>query len=613
MSETRKEHELVPPPMPGELEPEPAQPGPEPKPDPGLDPEPALPGPEPEPELAVDPGAAVVDAIAPADEDAPPAAAPASPPEPLFVVSVGMVAWFLAGLVFILLRVGPVLGAPVGGAELVHLSGAWQASIGVDDERYVPTLFQTVASLLLRADDSELPARAFAFLLTATVPAALWRLRPVLGDAGALIALAVLALDGPGILLGSTASAMAADIAVTLWLAVFLLRGWPAWWAPGVVAFKVATGGPLALPLLAGWAAVALWHRTPTEPRQLAAAAVGAALGIAFASARIGLGFDGLVVPPLDLFAAGFDEPWSTATVGDLALVYGIPVLLGGLAALTWELAERAGGEPLDRSRQILIAWAAFAAGWWLAAVGTGQAVPMVALSTPLALLIGPAAAHLLAAMWHADWRWARYLLPAAFAFAGLALAYVVDWARIERVGGTEDKLYVALWSLLMLAALALAGYYREARPTLAAPVFIVGAAMLVLGATGIVTSGREEPLPSPIAPAQARELRDLARETAAGGLIVIHPDFEQDMTWPFRDSGDIVVASRVPPDAAFVIWPPNEPAPEGFGTVQGQWAFRRGVEPPTTGALAYFHWLIDRNTLDIIPEPVAVYSRTGQ
>ena len=37
---------------------------------------------------------------------------------------------------------------------------------------------------------------------------------------------------------------------------------------------------------------------------------------------------------------------------------------------------------------------------------------------------------------------------------------------------------------------------------------------------------------------------------------ILVHADFEDEMTWPFRDSGEILLASQVPPDASVVIWP---------------------------------------------------------
>lgn len=541
-------------------------------------------------------------------------AATAQPaPRPVAVVPVAAVAWAAAALLFVLLRFGPVIQAPVGGAEVEQLSGAWQARIGVADDRFVPTLFQAATALLLRVDASETAPRTLAFLATATVPLALWLVRRQLGEAGALVALLLLALDAPGIVLGSTASAMAADLAVTTWLFVFLVRGWPRWWAPGVAALLATLSGPLALPLVAGWAATVLWRREPLRPRPLLAAAGGAALGVLLASARFGIGFEELVVPPFDLFARGFAAEWSTATAAELALLYGWPAILGGAAAAGWMVARRR-REPIPREAAILLAWAAFAVAWWLPAATSRQLVPVVALTTPLALLAGPAAVRLFATMLRADWRLSRYLLPLLALLVAFALANVIDWARLGQVGPGGDRVYVALWVLLALAAVVVIAAQREAAPTLAAPLFAVAGLTLAAGVFGVALSGREAPIPSPNAPVQARELRDLALATAGErrGPIVVHPDLQADATWPFRDSGNIIVASRVPLDAAFVVWPASLPAPEGMVAVQGQWALRRGVEPPTSGALAYFKWLIDRNSLEIISEPVAVYSRAN-
>jgi YYY domain-containing protein len=85
-------------------------------------------------------------------------------------VPIEAVAWSAVGLVFALIRLWPVWQMPVGGAELEHLSGAWNASIGLEDERYVPTLFQALTALLFSFTTSEIPARLVAFLATATVP-----------------------------------------------------------------------------------------------------------------------------------------------------------------------------------------------------------------------------------------------------------------------------------------------------------------------------------------------------------------------------------------------------------------------------------------------------------
>jgi hypothetical protein len=119
-----------------------------------------------------------------------------------------------------------------------------------------------------------------------------------------------------------------------------------------------------------------------------------------------------------------------------------------------------------------------------------------------------------------------------------------------------------------------------------------------------------DAPLPSPLAPTQARELRAIAVQStgADGGEIVVHPDFEEALTWPFRDSGNVTVASQVPAEAGVVLWPPEAAAPGGFSPLEGQWALVHEVDPPTSSWLRFFKWYADRYSLAITPEPVAVY-----
>ena len=81
-----------------------------------------------------------------------------------YEISVRHLLWLTAALVFVLLRLGPVWQAPVGGAELIHLSGAWQAREGIGDDRYVPSLFQAISAAFLRASSSEVGPRVIAFL-----------------------------------------------------------------------------------------------------------------------------------------------------------------------------------------------------------------------------------------------------------------------------------------------------------------------------------------------------------------------------------------------------------------------------------------------------------------
>jgi hypothetical protein len=129
-------------------------------------------------------------------------------------------------------------------------------------------------------------------------------------------------------------------------------------------------------------------------------------------------------------------------------------------------------------------------------------------------------------------------------------------------------------------------------------------------GGLGVGLSAGSEPSPSPYLTGQAHELRDIALQTAAAnhGTIVVHPDLADDVTWPFRDSGTIVVASRVPGDAAIVLWPAGQPAPSGYTALSGDWALIGDVQPPTADFLTYLRWIANRGTAKNNSEPIAVY-----
>jgi len=216
--------------------------------------------------------------------------------------------------------------------------------------------------------------------------------------------------------------------------------------------------------------------------------------------------------------------------------------------------------------------------------------------------------------MWNADWRLARYLVPAAAAFLLFAIAIIIHWAQVDAVGGAQDRVMVGL--LLGgagVAALAVA-LERRAAPALLALGLGIAVFPVLAGALGVALSAEAEPIPSPVSPTQARELRDLAiaRATAGGGSIVIHPSLEADATWPFRESGDIMVASRAPADAAIVIWPAGLPAPEGMVPVAGAWSFARHHGAPD-GFLRYVKWYTHRNAAVSTSEPAAVYVGAGK
>src|SRR5690606_16368299 len=125
----------------------------------------------------------------------------------------------------------------------------------------------------------------------------------------------------------------------------------------------------------------------------------------------------------------------------------------------------------------------------------------------------------------------------------------VVDWASDGDVGGLREQVLAVVWTLLGIAALVMVGSQRESRPAPAAAGFAVGAPALLPGSLNVALSPDDEPLPSPVSPQQGRVLRNAALELAEvdGGTVVVHPDLKEQITWPFRDSGKIVVASQVP------------------------------------------------------------------
>ncbi len=537
-------------------------------------------------------------------------------PEALFSISVSAIAWAVTTAGFLLLRLGTIWHTPVGGAELVHLSGAWQARIGVADDRFVPTLFQALTTLLLHISDSAIPARIVAFAATATIPAAVWFLRPRLGEAGALIALLLLAFDGPAISLGTSASAMGFDLAIAAWLFVAIGRKGLRPWTWAAIGFLVATAGPIPLVLALGAGGVALARREYPDRQAAAWGAGGAIVGNLAASARFGMGFDGgLRVPPFALFAASFDQMWSTANSLEITALYVAPVVAAGLAAavlLGVRLRRRGAAKTHDL---VLLAWAGVALLWLLVSGTAHSPAPVVALTLPLALLAGPALAEGVDAMVRADWRYARFLVPIALFAAAIALVFMLTWARNGQATDNGEKLLVTVLLLLALVALGAACWERRAVAALLAPALVIGVPLFVSAGMGVSFSSSGEPVPSPVSPVQARQLRDTALQLAHehGGLIVVHERFAEEMTWPFRDSGDIVVASRVPGDASVVVWPKDLPRPDGYNAVDVSWNLLLEPDVPTDGFLAYLKWLSDRASLGRSEVPATVYVKASQ
>lgn len=522
--------------------------------------------------------------------------------------------WAMLAVLFVGLRAGAALGTPIGGAELAGLSGAWQAHVGADDARFIPTLFQALTALTFEWTTSEMPARVLALLATASVPFAVYRLRPLLGEAGALVALLLLTIDAPAVLLGATASASGFDIPLTLWLFVLLNERRTSAWVWGPAGFLAATAGPVWLPVALGAGAVRLFRQDYPSMPVLGYASAGALLGVAAASLRFGMGWDGLRVPPFDAFAAGFDEPWSTESTLYLSVIYLAPLIAAGAAVAVFEVFRATLGEELDQSRVEVLAWAAVAFAWLLASAGAHSPVPLVGLSIPLALLLGPALARVANAAWTADWTYARYLVPGMLTALLVAVAFLLEWARDGRAGDAGEKLAVGGLVVVALGCVALLASSRRTLAALAVPAAVIGLLPTISGLSGVAFSGPNEPMPSPVSPVQAREIRDIAIRAREehGGPIVVHPRFEIDLTWAFRDSGELVISSGPVPDASVIVWPADGDAPEGYSILDGDWTVLTERRGPDADLLDYLRWLSNRNTLSVGRVPVIVYLKAG-
>lgn len=531
-------------------------------------------------------------------------------------VSVAAIAWVLVVALFILLRVGLVWRAPVGGAELAHLSGAWQARIGVEDERYVPTLYQAVTALTLGWGESEEPARALALAGALTIPLALFMLRRQLGEGGALLSLLLLALDPAGIVLGVTATAAAWDAAVAVWLVVALVAGRPPPWGWLLIAFFVATAGPLSFTVVLAATVLAALHRHRPPREAFLWGAAGAALGVLLTSLQFGIDAGGLRVAAFSLFAAGFDEPWSTLTGAELAALYGLPLLLGGAAAVAWLAVQiRAEGRSPTPVEALTFGVAGIAVLWFLAALPAHSPFPLAAATFALSFVLGPVLARALGLLLTAEWRRYAYLLPIALGLAGVALFVLSDWAREGRVDGAYERALVAVpvfFAAMAIAFLAFSVFSRsrEELPLLLLPAMAVGGVLLLAGSSGIALSAAGEPLPGPTSPSSARAIRDVAlASNTSQGSVVVHERYREALTWPFRDSGTLVLANSVPAGAGVVVWPADAPPPHGFVALDGRWVLERAIDAPD-GFLAFVHWFGERNSLDQRLEIVAVYVR---
>jgi len=540
---------------------------------------------------------------------------PESPARGPREVSLGALLWIGIGAVFVLVRLAGVLSMPVGGAELDALSGAWQAHEGHTGVRFIPTLFQGLAAASFAFTSSEMPARFLALLASASVPFALYRLRPRFGEPAMLGALLLLAVDPASILGGSTATAFGFDVAVALWLCVLAEAKQAPRWAHAVAGFFAATSGGIVLPLLVAMAALRLVRQEYPRTGTIAWSLGGAVIGIAAASLGFGFGWQGVTIPPVAAFGAGFDREWSTESTGYLALVYASPIIAGALVAVAAQVYRGWRDQGWEASEVSLYAWFGAAMLWLLAAAGAHDPAPLVAVAIPAALIIGREVPAMASVFQRVDWQTA--ILPiAGVGFCLLVIeAYVEDWARVNRVGDADDQLIVLGVGVAVLACLGmLFSNRRNAGAILLAPI-TVGALIMLSGASGVAFGGPNEPMPSPAASVQGDEIRAIVEQAVKDhpGPVVVHASFESSMTWALRGGPAVTLATAIPADATAVIWPVTEPAPEGYSVVEGQWSFTQARKGPHGGFLPYLRWLTNRNILKNQPAALAVYLKAQQ
>lgn len=527
-------------------------------------------------------------------------------------------AWVAAGLLFELLRLGIIWHAPVGGAELVHLSGAWTARVGAPDDRYVPTLFQAFTTLFLHWSDSEIPARVLAYASTASIPFGVFLLRRQLTDAGAMLALVLLSLDALAIEMGSSASAMGFDLAVTVWLFVALARGGLPWWCWAPIGFGVASAGPTMLPLVGAAIAVALVRRSYPGVPALAAGAIGVVAAVVLSTVRYGLGIDGLRIAPFQLFADAYSQSWTTGTTFDLFLIYALPLVIAGMAAGGFGLYRLLAGQDEaegSEMRVLLLAWAGIALLWLVSSFGSHSTVSIVAVTTPCAFLVGPGIVRAIGALVRADWQFARFIIPAVL-FLGLFLATIgAGWVHNNDVPSAFSIVIIAV---IIVGGLGLWWWLRttpDAAPALWVFPLVILAFPLVSGAFGVAFSGVGQLVPSPTSPQQTRQLRDILLTDLKqnGGQLVVYPSLWEDLTWPLRDSGTVVVSTRVPATAGAVIWPSDAEKPAGMNPLQGTWNILDEMPPPTDSLFDYYQWFTNRGTVVATPLQASVYVRASK
>ena len=245
-------------------------------------------------------------------------------------------------------------------------------------------------------------------------------------------------------------------------------------------------------------------------------------------------------------------------------------------------------GGKLEDREALLLAWFVVAAGWALAAAQSHSTAAAVGVTPP-----GSATRRLrrsrraIPAMFGANWRLARYLLPAAAAAALVAINYTIDWARLERVGnGGERRPVILLSAAVLLAAWASSPRTGVRGRRCSRPALVVG---ILADAPGGLRHRPERHRRAGAIPAvdrAGRQIRDIALETIAEQPAA---RFRFTRSSPRRSPGPSATVapsrSHLAPSASatIVIWPAGiADAGRLCARWQGTWAFEESVTPPT-------------------------------
>ncbi|MES4791684.1 MAG: hypothetical protein C4321_00685, partial [Chloroflexota bacterium] len=328
-----------------------------------------------------------------------------------------------------------------------------------------------------------------------------------------------------------------------------------------------------------------------------------------------GAGWQGLTIPPFELFAAGFESGWSTETTARIIALYGwAPAAVASLA-LTLRIAREGAGafrHPVDR---LAFAWFAVTIVWCLVAGSSHDPLPVASLTAASALLAGQGAVRLFEAIASTDWRRAGWPLAAAFIACVTVVGPFLDWARLGQVGPAGEVVAVLVLTALIAGALAVLAHSARTRPATLLPFAAAVALPWLSGGFAVASGSPNEPLPSPVSTVQASELRDLvtgpSRDPSA--IVAIHPSLADALAWPLRGARGIVVSSRIPPNASVVIWEPGLAPPDGFRVIEGRWGILRERNGPRSRFLDYLGWLADRNTLPVRDVTAAIFVKEAE